>query len=153
MKTFRFLPLFLALLILGVMLVACRSGHSPSSHSQMIIPANLDTSATRKSDKGLFQATITPSVSPVPVNQIHSWTLHVETADGQPVLGAKITVDGNMPQHRHGLPTQPEVTQDLGNGDYLVEGMKFQMSGWWVVSFQITANDQSDSVSFNLMLK
>jgi hypothetical protein len=153
MKTLRILTSLLALLILSATLTACRSGHSPSSHTQMIIPGNLDTSATRKSDNGLFRATILPSVDPIPVNQLHTWMLHIETADGRPVLGAKITLDGNMPQHKHGLPTKPEVTQDLGNGDYLVEGVKFQMSGWWVVRFQITANDQSDSVSFNLMLK
>lgn len=153
MKTLRTLISLFALLILSATLAACRSGHAPSSHTQMVVPGNLDTSTTRKSDNGLFRATITPSVDPVPVNQIHTWTLHVETADGQPVPGAKITLDGRMPQHSHGLPTKPEVTRDLGNGDYLVEGMKFQMSGWWVVSFQITANGQSDSVTFNLMLK
>ncbi|MCC7355987.1 MAG: FixH family protein, partial [Anaerolineae bacterium] len=149
MKTLRILPLLLALL-LSALLAACRSGHSPSSHTQMIIPGNLDTNTTRKSDGGLFQATIIPSVTPVPVNQIHTWTLHVETTSGQAVVGAAITLDGRMPQHSHGMPTEPEATQDLGNGDYLVEGMKFQMGGWWVVKFQITANGQSDSVTFNL---
>lgn len=38
-----------------------------------------------------------------------------------------------MSQHGHGLPTRPQVTQNLGNGDYLVEGTKFQMGGWWVM--------------------
>ena len=52
---------------------------------------------------------------------------------------AAITVDGDMPQHGHGLPTRPQVTKHLGNGDYLVEGMKFQMGGWWVVDFTIDA--------------
>ena len=153
MKKLRVLPLLLTLLILSITLAACSSGPSSAAHTQMIIPGNLDTNTTRKSDGGLFQATITPSVDPIPVNQIHTWTLHVETSGGQAVAGAKIVVDGKMPQHSHGLPTEPEVTKDLGNGDYLVEGMKFQMSGWWVVTFQITANDQTDSVTFNLMLK
>ena len=58
-----------------------------------------------------------------------------------------------MPQHGHGLPTQPRITDDQGNGEYLVEGMKFQMPGWWTLSFHITADDQSDSVTFNLVLR
>ena len=58
-----------------------------------------------------------------------------------------------MPQHGHGLPTRPQVTQDLGNGDYLVEGLKFQMIGWWEVRYTITASEQSDSITFNLVLK
>jgi hypothetical protein len=57
-----------------------------------------------------------------------------------------------MPQHGHGLPTQPLVTAYLGDGTYLVEGMKFQMGGWWVVDFTIEANGQSDTVRFNLSL-
>jgi hypothetical protein len=66
---------------------------------------------------------------------------------------AEITVDGGMPQHGHGLPTSPQVTQNLGGGDYLVEGVKFQMLGWWEVKFNINANGQSDTVTFNLILE
>jgi hypothetical protein len=84
---------------------------------------------------------------------MHQWTLHVESADGQPVEDATITVDGDMPQHGHGLPTRPQVTQNLGNGDYLVEGIKFQMGGWWLMDFTITANGQTDAVHFNMMLE
>jgi hypothetical protein len=58
-----------------------------------------------------------------------------------------------MPQHGHGLPTAPQVTEYLGNGDYLVEGMKFQMGGWWEVRFNITAGDLNDTITFNLTLE
>jgi len=116
-------------------------------------PTDLDTSTTRSSDNGLFNVSYTPSNDIVPVNQMHQWTLHVETADGQPVEDATITVDGDMPQHGHGLPTRPQVTQYLGNGDYLVEGLRFQMGGWWVMDFVITAQGQRDTVQFNMMLK
>lgn len=117
------------------------------------VPADLDTSTTRSSEKGLFQVSYTPSNGTIPINQMHQWTLHVETADGQPVENAAISLDGDMPQHGHGLPTRPQVTQYLGNGDYLVEGLKFQMGGWWVMDFVITAEGQSDTVRFNMMLK
>ena len=117
------------------------------------VPANLDTSTTRSSDNGLFNVSYTPSNGTIPVNQMHQWTLHVETADGQPVENATITVDGDMPQHGHGLPTRPQVTDYLGNGDYRVEGLKFQMGGWWLMDFTITANGQIDAVHFNMMLK
>jgi len=62
---------------------------------------------------------------------MHSWILRLETLDGQPVRNAEITVAGGMPKHNHGLPTAPQVTRELGNGDYLVEGIKFQMAGWY----------------------
>ena len=117
------------------------------------VPSDLDYSATRNSDNGLYTVSYKASTDIVPINQMHQWTLHVETEDGQPVDDAAITVDGDMPQHGHGLPTQPRVTKNLGNGDYLVEGMKFQMGGWWVMDFTITVNGQADVVHFNMMLK
>jgi hypothetical protein len=58
-----------------------------------------------------------------------------------------------MPEHGHGLPTRPRVTTYLGNGDYLVEGMKFQMTGWWVIDVDVLVNGESDRVRFNLLLK
>ncbi|MEP7134343.1 MAG: FixH family protein [Chloroflexota bacterium] len=117
------------------------------------IPTNLDYSTTRTSDHGLFRVSYASSLDVVPVNQMHEWTLHIETVGGQPVKDAAIAIDGDMPQHGHGLPTQPRVTKYLGNGDYLVEGMKFQMGGWWLMDFTIAVSGQNDAVHFNMMLK
>ncbi len=117
------------------------------------VPPNLDYSVTRLTKDGVYRVTYSSSETPVPVNELHSWALHVETSGGQPVDNAAITIFGDMPQHGHGMPTKPQVTQFLGNGDYLVEGMKFQMGGWWQIDFTIDANGQSDKVSFNLMLQ
>jgi hypothetical protein len=76
----------------------------------------------------------------------------VRDAQGRAVDDAQISVDGGMPQHGHGLPTKPRVTRDLGNGDHLVEGMKFNMGGWWVVKFRLDAAPGADSLVFNLSL-
>ena len=116
------------------------------------VPSDLDYSNTRVSENGLFRVSYVSSQDIVPVNQMHQWILHVETADGQPVENATIAVDGDMPEHGHGLPTRPQVTKYLGKGDYLVEGMKFQMGGWWVMDFTITANSHTDAVHFNMKL-
>lgn len=117
------------------------------------VPADLDLNTTRLSEASLYSATILPAVEPIPINQLHTWTLHIETADGRPIQDATVAVDGDMPQHGHGMPTRPQVTQFLGDGDYLVEGMKFQMGGWWVIDFTVTADGASDKVSFNLLLQ
>lgn len=117
------------------------------------VPSDLDYATTRRSDQGVFNVSYTASTGAIPVNQMHQWTLHVDGADGKPVEDAIINVDGDMPQHGHGLPTQPRVTKNLHNGDYLVDGMKFQMGGWWVMDFTISANGQTDTVHFNMMLK
>ena len=115
-------------------------------------PADLDYSRTRVSEAGHYRATIHPQGDTIPTGKLQRWTLHLETATGTPIDSAKVTVDGGMPQHGHGLPTQPQVTRVLGNGDHLVEGMKFNMGGWWVVKFRVDAAAGSDSVVFNLKL-
>jgi hypothetical protein len=90
-----------------------------------------------------------PSLS---VDEFDAQVLHLETADGEPTTGAIVTVDGDMPAHGHGMPTRPEVTEDLGNGDYLVEGMSFQMGGYWIIDFTVTLDGQTDLVRFGLDL-
>lgn len=117
------------------------------------VPTDLDLALSKPTDAGLYRAAIASRLDPITINTLHAWTIHVETPDGKPVEGAQITVDGGMPQHGHGLPTQPKVTRYLGQGDYLVEGMKFNMPGWWVLSFEVTAGGQKDKVTFNLVLK
>jgi hypothetical protein len=102
---------------------------------------------------GLFKVTYTSEPEAIPVGQIVSWKLKVVTASGDPVKDAEITVDGGMPAHGHGLPTMPKVTQNLGDGNYLVEGIKFNMPGAWVVKFGIKSGDKADDVTFNLQLK
>lgn len=111
-----------------------------------------DYATERRSDQGGFKVSYATEGA-VPVGRLHAWTLRVARADGAPVTDAVITVDGDMPEHRHGLPTRPRVTRHLGHGDYLVEGVKFQMGGWWVMDFGITAGGRSERVRFNLQLK
>ncbi len=118
----------------------------------MRAPEDLDYSRTRASEGGAYRGTIRPQGDSIPQGRLHSWVLHLETADGTPLESARIVVDGGMPQHRHGLPTRPKVTRALGGGDHLVEGMKFNMGGWWVVKFRVDAPTGQDSVVFNLKL-
>ncbi|HSJ65222.1 MAG TPA: FixH family protein [Gemmatimonadaceae bacterium] len=114
-------------------------------------PADLDYSKTRLSEAGMYRATILPHGDSIPVGKLQRWTLRLE-ANGAPVDSATITIDGGMPQHGHGLPTRPAVTRALGNGDHLVEGLKFNMGGWWVVKFRVSAASGIDSVVFNVRL-
>jgi YtkA-like len=117
------------------------------------VPANLDLATTQISNAGIYRVRYESAAAAIPINQIHAWTIYIETANGRPIEGATITVDGDMPQHLHGLPTAPKVTQDLGGGAYLVEGLKFHMPGWWVVDYTISAAGQIDTVRFNLQLR
>ncbi len=92
-----------------------------------------------------------PSGGPV-INKMHTWILHIEDVSGTGVEGAIIDVEGGMPQHNHGLPTKPRVTEDLGGGDYKLEGMRFHMSGYWEIVVSITTDSGTLKVTLPLQL-
>jgi hypothetical protein len=50
------------------------------------------------------------------------------------------------------MPTQPQVTAELGGGDYQVEGMAFQMGGYWIVDVTVAVGDRTDVINFGLEL-
>lgn len=85
---------------------------------------------------------VSSQVTPVPLNQMHSWVISLHNATGSAIENATITIDGGMPQHDHGLATKPQVTDYLGDGNYLIEGIRFHMPGAWLMQIQIEYNGQ-----------
>lgn len=116
------------------------------------VPDNLDLSMAKLSDAGLYHVQLMPDTTPITVRKMHTWTVLVETASGAPVKKAQIAISGVMPQHGHGLPTAPQVTRNLGDGQDLIEGVKFNMGGWWTFKLDVTGAAGSDAVTFNLVL-
>ncbi len=104
------------------------------------------------SQSGALKISFTSTVNPVPLNEIHSWTLHLTTSNGTPVANAKLSMSGGMPMHNHGLPTDPVVTSYLGNGDYRVEGVRFHMQGAWEMLVTVTQNNASETIIIPLTL-
>ncbi len=120
--------------------------------TMMTPPDGLDLALTKRSPAGAYVTTIAANVEPVTVGPIHSWTVELRTPEGAPVEDASVAVDGGMPQHGHGLPTVPQVTRYLGDGRYLVEGMKFNMPGWWTIEVEVDGPAGRDETVFNLVL-
>jgi hypothetical protein len=86
------------------------------------------------------------------LRKLQSIRLLVLDATGRPVENATISVDGGMPEHGHGLPTQPQTPRSLGGGMYDIEGLRFSMGGWWELRLSIEAAQGADRVTFNLSL-
>ena len=115
-------------------------------------PQDLDLSLTRPSVDKRYVVTLQPPASPAALNQLHAWQLTLSSPAGAPVAQARIRVDGGMPQHGHGLPTRPQVTREGPDGAYLIEGMKFSMTGWWEIKLAIDGPAGSDRVTFNTIV-
>ena len=140
---------FLWIIPLAVIVVA---GAGPAARMMAPPPADLDLALSKMTDHGLYVASLAADVSPIPVGAIHTWTVKITSPDGKPVDTAAIAIDGGMPQHGHGLPTKPEVTADLGDGNHMIEGMKFNMDGWWTLTVSIEGATGTDTATFNLVL-
>ena len=95
--------------------------------------------------------TIAPSLEPIPVGQLHAWTVAVTLPDGSPTK-ADVVFDGGMPQHGHGLPTVPKVMGEDAEGRAIVGGVRFNMPGWWELKVHLHGAAGEDTATFNIAL-
>lgn len=91
-----------------------------------------------KSASGKFVAEIV-NASPSPPQRgpgdagINAWTMKF-TLDGAAPPASAITVTTNMPDHGHGSPRIPEITEN-GDGTFSVNGLYLFMGGVWQITF------------------
>lgn len=145
-------PLSKSVLALGIVVFAVLAFVALWFVAPTPAPPELDLSRSKASDKGLYAVSIAPEAGTFEQGTLHSWVIMLATPAGAPVEGATIAVDGGMPEHHHGLPTSPAVTTYLGEGKYRVEGVKFNMTGWWQLRFAISSAAGDDTATFNLQL-
>lgn len=105
----------------------------------------------RVSTEGHYNVILQPE-APLSARKLQRVEIVITDADGKVVDGASIAISGGMPQHGHGLPTRPRVTASLGDGRYQLEGLRFNMGGWWELKLAIDAAQGPDEVTFNLAL-
>src|SRR4029078_8968634 len=144
--------LMLATVTVALSMTAC-------SHAMMMIhgtgarrPAASEFGlGPRASAGGRYVATLEPA-RPLRPRQMQNGRVPVRDAEGRAIDEAQISIDGGMPQHGHGLPTRPRVTRNLGEGSYEIEGVRFNMGGWWEFKLAIAGSRGADTVIFNLDL-
>ena len=146
------LLLMLALALTAATLTAC-------SHVMMMMhgtgaarPAASEFGlGPRTSAGGRYIATLEPG-RPLRPRRMQTVRITLRDAEGGAIDDAQISIDGGMPQHGHGLPTRPRVTRILGDGIYEIEGVRFNMGGWWEFKLAIADSRGGDTVTFNLDL-
>jgi YtkA-like len=149
MKTFHTM-LMLAIVVAALTLTACSHAMMMSTGTAPRRPAASEFGlGPRTSATGHYVATLEPS-QPLRPRQMQTVRIIVRDAEGQAIDDAQIAVGGGMPQHGHGLPTRPRVTRSLGDGRYEIEGVRFNMGGWWEFTLAITGARGVDTVTFNL---
>jgi hypothetical protein len=137
--------------LLSIPLALAATAVSAGLFSQHL-PDDLELALRRPTEAKLYIVEIAPVESEIRLGRMHAWTLALTDGRGRPVASAQIRIDGGMPQHGHGLPSAPAVTQALGDGRFLIEGMKFNMRGWWEIDVSIDGPAGADAITFNLVL-
>jgi hypothetical protein len=107
----------------------------------------LDLSRSKSTEKGIYEVSVEPESEPVEQGPLHSWIAAVRSADGRRHGCGR----WRMPDHGHGLPTAPKASH-IGDGHYRIEGVRFNMSGWWELRLTIDGSKGEDVVVFNIML-
>ena len=102
------------------------------------------------SDSRQLSGRLSPESGAVEVGRFQSWILELRDARGAPVAGAAVAIGGGMPAHGHGLPTQPQVTAELADGRYRIEGVKLNMHGDWVIEVLVQTPALRDRLRFDL---
>jgi hypothetical protein len=124
----------------------------PHGERPLEVPEGLDLSRRRPSDAHRFVVSLESFDQHLRIGRLHDWTVTVHDRSGRAVEDAAIGFHGGMPAHNHGFPTQPRVTGHLGRGTYLLEGVKFNMTGWWEFEFEIEAGGERDVARFNVVV-
>jgi len=86
----------------------------------------------------IFQITFKSDPFPIEAGKPFSLRVDVARRATHSPIGdeAALNVDAAMPEHRHGMNTQPRVTR-LGPGQFEVKGMLLHMSGRWEMYFDV----------------
>lgn len=112
---------------------------------------NAQTLQTGTQPEGL-QIVMHSQVSPIPLNQMHSWIIEIQSTTDMMTDNAVISLSGGMPTHNHGLATNPQVTHYLGEGRFLLEGVRFHMAGVWILQLQIQLDNRHYTAQLELTI-
>lgn len=141
----------LSALSLALALAACGGGSS-SPDAGDVVNCQTDSrvltyaaNMTVTSKAGTMKMALVSDPAP-PARGNDTWSLHVTNSSGTALPGLALSVSTLMPDHGHGSPTIPTIT-DKGGGDYTVTPLYLFMPGVWHIWF-FTAAAPTDTVDF-----
>lgn len=85
----------------------------------------------------------------IPLHDLFQIDVHVSDAGGVPVGDdTDLLVDAAMPEHEHGMNTQPTVRR-VGPGRFTVNGMLFHMPGNWELYFDVRRRGVTERAQYS----
>lgn len=94
--------------------------------------------------KGTFKVTQSGKAAPFGLDKLEQMTISVKDKTGAPVNGANFEITARARDIVRLMQTTPQVTRQIGKGQYLVEGLSFTAAGSWLLEFGISAGGRED---------
>ena len=152
------MPGYPAVRWVGVLTVALLVIHTKASaidaysKTAQVRPENLDLSTTVASSGYFFNATYHLDKKCAPLNTFHTWRIELLSREGEPMQGVAIEFIADMPEHLHGMMTKPRISELGTPGQYLIEGVRFHMPGWWEITLDASRGTGRDLARFNIII-
>ncbi len=105
-----------------------------------------------KRTEGKLKIVLDSSEPAPPAREDNAWVISVRDQEGDPMLGAELTLDPQMPDHGHGSPREAIVTE-LGDGQYQAEPISLFMPGFWQIEVAISVGELKESVQFGFCVQ
>jgi hypothetical protein len=140
--------------LLGAVLVVCACGAAEENvrDEAPATGAVLTAPGSGLSEAGHYRLSLRPRDGEIPLGRLHAWVVTTETPQGQRFAPSHLWMGGGMPQHAHGFTTEPRVTGAMGEGEFLVEGVRFHMSGDWVLRIELVGPAGPDAAEFHVQV-
>lgn len=127
---------------IGVLAVSCES-HSAETQTAQPPPVS-GPALTALGESGIFRFEVTLAPTPPKLNEFFSaWVRVLDAATGEPVTQGQLSLDATMPEHGHGMQTQPR-THSYDDGRWQAVGLKFHMHGRWVFAARLDSMGRTD---------
>jgi len=113
--------------------------------------------ALRPTQGKKYQVELSLTPEPPVMGELFRVDAHVTHPDGTPLDAGKVKLNALMPQHGHGMATEPQMdpgqcTEEKKcthpDGKYWAEGFKFHMGGAWTITVEVEGPLGPDSTSF-----
>jgi hypothetical protein len=133
--------------MLPLLLLACTDGSPDPDSTSDDTGWTVETAAI--SDGGSFYMMYSADPDPIPFNEPFQLIAMVHDGPDHSSMysDASLVVNATMPDHGHGMNTEPTVTVDE-MGMITVDGMLFHMRGWWQMDFVATRSDVTETATF-----
>ncbi|MDP4593950.1 MAG: hypothetical protein NWT00_05195 [Beijerinckiaceae bacterium] len=100
-----------------------------------------------------FSAILADAGQTLKAGDLERIAIVIKSIENNPVIDAKVLVSARARDVVRYMLTQPQVKTNLGNGKYLIEGLRFNMTGAWLLDLEISSGGKTGKALLELEIR